>query len=178
MYLQKEQTQTESETGELYEWPPRGQCAATLQHTTTRCNTLHYTQHTATYHSELHRGATRGPHNTTTCKILRHTAAFTTTHCNTLQHTTTLCDTLQHAATCELHRKTNCDPQKNKLWPTHCNTPPLVDYTRDHLLSTTLQHSNTLQHTATRCDRWVAQDITSWASRCSIWHNTETHCNR
>jgi len=69
-------------------------CTAThcniLQHTATRCKTLHYALHCNTLQ-----------HTATHCNTLQHTA----THCNTLQHTATHCNTLLHTAHTATHHR-------------------------------------------------------------------------
>ena len=57
-------------------------------HSTTQCNTLHYT---ATHSNTVQ-------HSATHCNTLHRTA----THCSTLQHTATHCNTLQHTAICRV----------------------------------------------------------------------------
>ena len=131
--------------------PPQG----ALQHAAIRCNIL---QHTATHcnncQSEL--CGTDISHQPPQ-GVLHHAA----THCNTLQHTATTakwtlwyrhfcalqhteniathCNTLQHE-----HAATHCGDSRGIFTMQHCNT-----------LQHTATHCNTLQHTATHCNRYT-----------------------
>jgi len=99
--------------------------------------------------------------NTATRNALQHTA----THCNTLQHTETHCNILQHAFKTQRGRYMRYDDK-------HCNK------------CNTLQHWNTLQHTATRfrdTEREIHavwwQTLQHTATHCNTLKYTATYCN-
>jgi len=105
----------------------------TIQQSHTACNTLH---HTATH-----------------CGTLQHTAA----HCYTLLHTATLCSTLQHTAVhCSTLLQTTT---RGVCIATHCNTLQHVVYVYQgnagewHESKHAQSHHNTLQDTATNCNK-------------------------
>jgi len=140
----------------MHQWPWRTAAHdnTLLQNAVSHCNTLYQT--ISRCNTE---GTDHWPRRTAMyCTTLQHTVS----HCSTLQHTATHCRTLSHTAT-----------QCNKL---HCTATQvgyiigLGDRHLDNILinftsgeqCNTLQHTDTLQHTATHCN--------------TLQH-TATHCN-
>jgi len=136
-----------------------------IPHTATHCNTMH---HTATY-----------------CNTLEHTA----TYCNTLQHTATHCNTLQHTPEplSRPHILIYIYHTLQHIYHTLQQSPPHATAKALSLFHTAA-HGNTLQHTATHCNRNLAslglparmrapQDQHT-ATHCSALRHTARHCNR
>jgi len=126
-------------------------------------------QHTATHICNKLR------HNATHASGMVYVAQYTATHCNAyLQHAATRCNTLQHAATrCKtfIRYMLRChasSPSRACMYlaATHCNT-----YFRYGVCCTdtrqvargsaciSLEHADTLLHTATRCNTHTATHI-------------------
>jgi len=152
-----------------------------LRHTAAHCNTLQHTttqwkslQHIVTHYSRIGKASwpTRFSHPVADCcRVLQTVAVIPRVwaYMNESYRTATHCNTLQQDGKSEL---ANVWVMSHIWKATHCNT-----------------HCNTLQHTATHCNR---MGRASWptceschtyerqhtATHCNTLQHTATHCNR
>ena len=140
------------------------------------------------------------PHTKESCHM--YTCGITLLYCNTLQHSATLCNTLQHTAT----YTGGVTLLYATVWMSHVtctNTSFIHEHVLSHLTeschiytrSITLLYCNTLQHSATLCNKLhhthatfdrVMPYIYMWyhsfvmqhtATHCNTLQHTATHCN-